>query len=338
MGASAAADSRFISGQLVFAAGETSKEITIFITKDGFAEGTENLSATLSNPRGASLGTVTTATLNINDNETTDSQNNPIDDHATFVCRNYHDFLHRQPDPAGQAFWTGEITQCGANRSCVAERRHNVAAAFFLSIEFQQTGYFVYRAYEAMLDRRPQYEEFMRDLDAVGLGVEVNVGDWQQRLDSRRRAFAEALVERADFKALFPDGMTAEAFADKLFANSGATPTPSERQAVVSAYGVGNTQERAATLVAALESGSVFNRLYNTDFVLIEYFGFLRRGPEDPPDTDLSGFNFRLQKLNSNTLAGEDARLERDAFARIKRAEMVRAFIVADEYRKRFGP
>jgi hypothetical protein len=64
----------------------------------------------------------------------------------------------------------------------------------------------------------------------------------------------------------------------------------------------------------------------------------LRRSPEDPPDTDLSGFNFRLQKLNSNTLAGEDARLERDAFARIKRAEMVRAFIVADEYRKRFGP
>jgi hypothetical protein len=42
--------------------------------------------------------------------------------------------------------------------------------------------------------------------------------------------------------------------------------------------------------------------------------------------------------MDSNTRAGEDARLERDAFDRIKRAEMVRAFIVADEYRKRFGP
>ena len=327
----------YVSGTLTFAAGETSKEVTVLITEDGFAEGTENLSATLSNPRGAGLGSPATTTLNIQDNETVDSQTNPLDDAATFVCQNYHDFLHRQPDPAGHTFWTNGITQCGSNQDCVSERRHNVAAAFFLSIEFQQTGYFVYRAYEAGLDRRPQYEEFMRDLNAVGQGVEVGVGDWPQRLAAQRTAFAERLVERAEFGTHFPDGMTAGAFADKLFANVGATPAPAEREAVVAAYGVGNAQGRAAALMASLDTGAVYNRLYNSGFVLVEYFGFLRRDPEDPPDSDLSGFDFWLGKMDSFTLAGEDARLERDAFGRIKRAEMIRAFIVADEYRKRFG-
>lgn len=117
-----------------------------------------------------------------------DSQTNPIDDPPTYVCQLYHDFHHRrQPDSSGQTFWTAQITQCGTNAACVSERRHNVAAAFFLSIEFLQTGYFVIRAYETGLDRRPQYEEFIRDLNAVGLGVEVLVGDWQTRLASHSR-------------------------------------------------------------------------------------------------------------------------------------------------------
>ncbi|MET0648817.1 MAG: SBBP repeat-containing protein [Pyrinomonadaceae bacterium] len=327
----------FFSGQLIFAKGETAKEITILITEDGFAEGTENLSATLSNPRGAGLGSPATTTLNIQDNETVDSQTNPLDDASTFVCQNYHDFLHRQPDPAGQAFWAEGITRCGADQSCVGTKRHDVAAAFFLSIEFQQTGYFVYRAYEAGLNRRPQYEEFMRDLNAVGQGVEVGTGDWQQRLSDQRRAFAEQMVESVEFKTLLPDGMEAGAFADRLFQHAGAAPTAAERGAVVTAYGVGNAQGRAAALVAALETGSVYNRLYNPGFVLVEYFGFLRRDPDDAPDSDMSGYDFWLQKMDSFTLAGEDARLEATAFERIKRSEMIRAFIVADEYRKRFG-
>jgi hypothetical protein len=326
-----------VSGRLVFAAGETEKEITVLITEDGFAEGTENLSATLSNPRGATLGSVTTATLDIADNETVDSPTNPIDDPSTYVCQLYHDFLHRQADAAGQAFWTAEITSCGTNQACIAERRHNVAAAFFLSVEFQQTGYFVYRAYEAGLDRRPQYEEFLRDLNAVGLGIEVGVGDWESRLAAQRRGFAEWMVQADAFKALFPEGMTAGAFADKLFANAGATPTNAERQAVVSAYGAGDTQGRAAALIAGLETGAVYNRLYNAGFVLSEYFGFLRRDPEDPPDQGPDGYNFWLEKMDDHTPAGEDARSEATAFARIKRAEMIRSFIIAEEYRKRFG-
>jgi hypothetical protein len=58
----------------------------------------------------------------------------------------------------------------------------------------------------------------------------------------------------------------------------------------------------------------------------MEYFGYLRRNPNEAPEPALNfdGYNFWLNKLNQfdgNYLA----------------AEMVRAFIISSEYRQRFG-
>lgn len=69
----------------------------------------------------------------------------------------------------------------------------------------------------------------------------------------------------------------------------------------------------------------------------VEYFGFLRRDPDDTPDTDMSGFDCRLQKMDWFTLTGEEARSERGTFERFKRAKMVKAFILTDGCRHRFG-
>lgn len=326
-----------ITGRLVFQPGENLKDITVLITEDGFAEGTETLTATLSNPTNAALGTISSATLNINDNDLVDSSTNPIDIADTFVCQLYHDFLHRQPDSAGQSFWTNQITACGSNQSCINERRHNVAIAFLLSIEFQQNGYLVYRGFETALDRRPQYEEFVRDLNRLGLGIEVGVGSWAVDLPLARQSFTQLMANRPEFNALFPLGMPGEEFADKLFLNAGVTPTSTERQAVIDAYGVGDFGKRGDALFVALETPSLFNKLYNPGFVLVEYFGFLRRDPDDPPDNNLDGYNFWLNKLNSFTSANEDARDPSVAQSRIKRSEMVNAFILSSEYRTRFG-
>src|SRR5918912_1082229 len=68
-----------------------------------------------------------------------------IDDTDFFVQQQYVDFLSRFPDQSGFAFWQNDINQCGANQACVDVHRVNVSAAFFLSIEFQGTGYLVYR-------------------------------------------------------------------------------------------------------------------------------------------------------------------------------------------------
>src|SRR5438128_404068 len=130
-----------------FAPGETSKTISTFIIDDSYAEGEETFTVNLSNPVGASLGTSSTATVTITDNDVATGPN-PIDTPSFFVRVHYLDFLNREPDQSGLDFWTNQITSCGADSACIQLRRINVSAAFYLSIEFQQTGYLVERIYK----------------------------------------------------------------------------------------------------------------------------------------------------------------------------------------------
>ena len=71
--------------------------------------------------------------------------------------------------------------------------------------------------------------------------------------------------------------------------------------------------------------------------MLIQYFGYLRRNPDDSPDSSFLGYDFWLAKLNSFSQPGEDMRDDSQAFTRVQKAEMVRAFIESAEYRRRFG-
>jgi len=69
----------------------------------------------------------------------------------------------------------------------------------------------------------------------------------------------------------------------------------------------------------------------------MQYFGYLRRNPDDSPNVDFSGYQFWLNKLNQFSLPGEDVRDERVALSRVTRADMVKSFLVSGEYRGRFG-
>jgi hypothetical protein len=86
-----------------------------------------------------------------------------------------------------------------------------------------------------------------------------------------------------------------------------------------------------------IDTGSVYNAQYNPAFILMQYFGYLRRNPNNAPDGDYSGYDFWLTKMNNSSLPGEDVRDPNVAVARVNRAEIVRAFIVSTEYRGRFG-
>ena len=85
--------------------------------------------------------------LTINDNETAPSTTNPVDQARFFVQQHYYDFLSRFPDQSGWDFWTNNINNCAPQPSCTELQRINTSAAYFLSIEFQQTGYLVERIY-----------------------------------------------------------------------------------------------------------------------------------------------------------------------------------------------
>ena len=96
-----------------------------------------------------------------------------------FVRQQYIDFLNREPDAAGLAFWTDQITSCGGDAACVELKRINVSGAFFLSIEFRETGYLVYRMYKAAYGNLPNapvpltFEEFLPDTQQIGQGLVV---------------------------------------------------------------------------------------------------------------------------------------------------------------------
>lgn len=106
--------------------------------------------------------------------------------------------------------------------------------------------------------------------------------------------------------------------------NAGGPLSPAQRDQLVSDLTSG-AQTRAQVLRAVAENQSLYNAEFNRAFVLMEYFGYLRRDPNSVPDTDFSGYNFWLNKLNS--FNGD-----------FIRAEMVKAFITSTEYRQRFGP
>jgi hypothetical protein len=61
-----------------------------------------------------------------------------IDDAGFFVRQQYLDFLGREPDAGGLAFWTGQIARCGDDGACVQRARTDVSLAFWYSAEFVQ--------------------------------------------------------------------------------------------------------------------------------------------------------------------------------------------------------
>ena len=252
----------------------------------------------------------------------TDALPNPIEDSRKFVRQQYRDFLNRAPDESGLNFWTAEIEQCGTDAQCREVKRVNVSAAFFLSIEFQETGYFAYRLYRTSFARMPGLREFSPDTVIVGQGVVVNTDGWQQKLAANKTAFVDEWVERADFRSRY-DALSHADYVDALFANAGVQPSTAERDTLVGGL-AGGTLTRASVLRQVAEHPSLVRKESNRAFVLMQYFGYLQRSPDDPPDGNLDGYNFWLGKLE-------------EFGGNYINAEMVKAFINSGEYRRRFG-
>jgi hypothetical protein len=112
--------------------------------------------------------------------------------------------------------------------------------------------------------------------------------------------------------------MSKAQFVDALSGTTGSSLTASERQTLIDGLNSG-VETRATVLRKFAEKPAFKARQFNAIFVLIEYYGYLRREP------DAAGFNFWLGKLNS--FNGD-----------FIKADMVKAFIQSTEYSARFGP
>ncbi|MGH3849568.1 MAG: DUF4214 domain-containing protein, partial [Pseudonocardiaceae bacterium] len=325
------------SGTLSFAAGETSKSFTILLVDNGLVDGTQTFDILLSNPTGAGVTAPARAIVTLTDNDTPPITTNPIDSTPFFVTEQYYDFLNRAPDAGGLAFWTGEINNvCAANdATCINRRRIEVSAQFFIELEFQRTGGFVYRQYRAAFGdtqpfpnpdpnggaaglRLPNYAVFLPDRARIDARAEFINGSLQ--------ALANDFVSRTAFTTRYPTSLTNEQFVDALIANiqtaSGANLT-SQRSVLLSeltAGGRGRVLYRLAQDDAQnnpVDNRSFITAEFNRAFVLMQYFGYLRRDP------DIGGYNFWLGVLNGQGLNGQRF--------------MVCNFITSREYQERFS-
>jgi hypothetical protein len=318
-------------GTLLFEPGETQKTFDVLITNDNIDEGNETVFLGLVNATGnGGIGPRNSATLIIHNGPVFSPPDlrNPVDSSGFYVDQHYHDFLNRVSDPSGLQFWVNNIESCGNDAQCREIKRIDTSAAFFLSTEFQRTAFLVYRTYKAAFPDparprgMPRYREFMRDTQAISRGVVVNTPGWEAQLESNTVDYFNLFVATPEFNKAYPSFQGDVQYVDFLNEHTGNALTPNERNELVIRL-IDRQETRATVLRKIVENPAFTAAEFNRAFVLMQYFGYLRRNPDDLPNTDFSGFDFWLNKLNQ--------------FGDYKAAEMVKAFISSDEYRKRFG-
>jgi hypothetical protein len=199
-----------------------------------------------------------------------------------------------------------------------------VSQSFFGSPEFRLKGFYVFNFYRAAFNRRPAYEEIIPDMRGV-------TGATAAEVYGKRAAFAVNFAARDEFKRLY-DALSDTAFVDTLLDRYGlgsiTSPDPANpegetkivltRADLINRLSASGAQSltRAQVLRAVVESSEVAAAEYNRAFVAMQYYGYLRRTPEE------EGYQAWLKVINEDS---QNVRV------------MVNGFMNSVEYRLRFG-
>jgi hypothetical protein len=194
-----------------------------------------------------------------------------IDDSDFFIQQHYIDFLNRMPEPGGFQGWMDTLKNCTAGD--IHCDRVEVSSGFFRSTEFQGRGYFVFRFYSVALGRKPDYVEFMPDLRRVTGFIT------DQQLEANKVAFINDFMARPAFHNKYDSTINnPTAYVDTLL-QAAALPSHPSRAGWIAGLQNG-TMTRADVLRALAESSEVYQKFYNQAFVVMQYFGYLRRDPD----------------------------------------------------------
>jgi hypothetical protein len=295
-------------GAVQFAPGEVSKTIFIPIVDDAYAEGNESFTVALSTPTGALVGLTSSATVTVIDNDASNGANS-IDGTPFFVRQQYLDFLDREPDPGGYQGWQNILNNCpssGIDDNGNYCDRIEVSSGFFRSAEFQDRGYFIYRFY-ATVGRIPVYAEFMPDLAKVS-GFLSN-----QQLEANKANFVNEFMTRSDFQFRYGSLATPTAYVNALL-NTVGLPNHPSRDGWIAGL-ANNSLTKAKVLRELTESSEMYQKYYTEAFVVMEYFGYLRRDPD-------AAYLAWIDIMNQNPS---------------NYRTMINGFMNSAEYRQRFG-
>ena len=320
---------------ITFAPGEATKTSFVSLINDVFPEPDENVTLALSSvTAGVQIGPPSTMTLRIvsDDISATPASANPVvsSDFSFFVRQQYLDFFGREPDPAGFAAWKGTLDNCpdpfNASRTSVSANcdRVSVSTKFFRSQEFELKGGYVFNFYRVSFGRLPRYSEIIPDMASLTATNDAEFFD-------KKAAFTYSFVQRQEFRNLYdvrPNAQFVDALMDRYSLQQITTPNPATPDDTSQANKItltradltsrlnGGTMTRAQVVRALANSNEVSAAEANSSFVAMQYFGYLRRDP------DQGGFDAWLRTINDNPA---DIR------------SMVNGFMNSTEYRLRFG-
>jgi hypothetical protein len=114
-------------------------------------------------------------------------------------------------------------------------------------------------------------------------------------------------MARSAFIIRFPDTLSAAQFVDQLNANTGGSLTRAQRDDLVNRLNIGAVTRQQA-LREVVENASFRQREFNHAFVLMEYFGYLRRNLNDAPDSDFSASTSGSRSSNSSAATSSGRR------------------------------
>ena len=136
----------------------------------------------------------------------------------------------------------------------------------------------------------PRYQELIDDAKKYGVGVFAGDDD---QFRERELRLAEQLI-REKFSQLSDAD-----FVNRVLANGGLEVSSEERERFIS--NLASTAETRGTLLVRLANDQrLIDREKNRSLVLIHFFAYLRRNPGDPPDKDMSGFEFWVEQMRQN--------------------------------------
>jgi len=141
--------------------------------------------------------------------------------------------------------------------------------------------------------------------------------------EQKKNQLADAWMLRAEIVAKY-GSLTNAQFVQTLLDTAGVT-NPNQAQLVADLNAA--TKTRAQVLRIIAESTQVSDKFYKQAFVTMEYFGFLRRDPEDchgSPDPAQCGYIFHNARFN---LGFDPSDIEN---------VIVRGFMESPEYLNRF--
>ena len=215
------------------------------------------------------MGAQSNATVTILDNDSP-SSSNPIATNAFFIRQLYIDFLGREPDPPGYAGWQNILNNCAqGDTTC---DRIAITLGFVQSEEFSTRGYYIFRFYRASLGRNPFYNEFIPDMALVSGFLNV------QELEAAKQSFVNVFMSRQEFKTKYDSTLNDPVAFVTLLEQTAQVTLPNKQQ-LIDDLGQGR-KTRADVLRAVVETTEVSVKFYNEAFLVMNYFGFLRRNPD----------------------------------------------------------